>query len=150
MSRRVTDAEYVALAEFRFALREFLGFSEAAAAAAGLTPRQHQALLAIRAAPSGTPLSVGGLAARLQVRHHSAVGLLDRLATLGLARRRPGRRDRRQVFVTLTAAGERVLARLSAAHRDELRRLGPRLAAVLGIASNPGGAGGVSGAREVS
>jgi DNA-binding MarR family transcriptional regulator len=150
MKARVTDEEYVALAEFRFALREFLGFSEAAAAGAGLTPRQHQALLAIRAAPAGVPLSVGGLAQRLQVRPHSAVGLLDRLAVLGLVARRPGRRDRRQVFVTLTAAGERVLARLSVAHRDELRRLRPRLAAVLGMPSNPGRAGGVSGAREVS
>jgi DNA-binding MarR family transcriptional regulator len=123
----VTPAEYEALAEFRRALRSFLRFSEAAAEGVGLTPRQHQALLAIRAHAGGGPLSVGALAAELGVRHHSAVGLVDRLAALGLAARHPGTRDRRQVFVSLTAAGERLLGRLSSVHRDELRQLGPRL-----------------------
>jgi DNA-binding MarR family transcriptional regulator len=131
MPRRFSLAEYEALAEFRFALRDFLHWSEVAAAAVGLTPVQHQALLAIRGRPARAPLSVGGLADRLQVRHHSAVGLVDRLAALGLVARHPGRRDRRQVFVGLTPAGNRVLARLSAAHREELRRLGPRLRGVL-------------------
>jgi DNA-binding MarR family transcriptional regulator len=131
---RVTQAEYEALAEFRHALRQFLRFSEEAASAVGLTPRQHQALLAIRGAPGGAQPSVGDLARRLQVRHHSAVGLIDRLASLGLVRRRPNERDRRQVFVALTARGERLLARLSAAHREEIRHLRPRLEAVLEMA----------------
>ena len=131
---RLTQAEYEALAEFRHALRQFLRFSEEAAAAVGLTPRQHQALLAIRGAPGGAHPSVGDLARRLQVRHHSAVGLVDRLASLGLVRRLPSERDRRQVLVALTARGERLLARLSAAHREEIRHLGPRLQAVLEMA----------------
>jgi DNA-binding MarR family transcriptional regulator len=137
MSVRVTQAEYEALADFRFALREFQRFSETAAATVGLTPRQHQALLAIRGTRAGRPLSVGGLAESLKVRPHSAVGLVDRLAGMGLVARRHGRVDRRQVFVSLTAAGRRMLARLSAAHRAELRRLRPRLRAVLEAGSNP-------------
>ncbi|HEV7500172.1 MAG TPA: MarR family transcriptional regulator [Vicinamibacteria bacterium] len=150
MSVHVSQAEYEALAEFRSRLREFLRFSEEAAARVGLTPRQHQALLAIRGAAGGGPLSVGGLAESLQIRPHSAVGLVDRLAGLDLAARRPGREDRRQVFVSLTRKGSRLLARLSAAHRDELRRLGPRLRTVLETVSNPAPPAGVSGGREVS
>jgi DNA-binding MarR family transcriptional regulator len=130
-ARRIAQAEYEALAEFRFALRQFLYFSETAAAEAGLTPRQHQALLAIRGNPGGQPLGIGELARRLQLRHHSAVGLVDRLSSLGFVTRRPGAPDRRRVLVVLTPAGRRVLDRLTAAHRDELRRLGPRLGALL-------------------
>jgi DNA-binding MarR family transcriptional regulator len=131
VARRITQAEYEALADFRYALREFLHFSEEAAAAAGLTPRQHQALLAIRGHAGGRPLGIGDLATRLQLRHHSAVGLVDRLASLGFVVRRTGRPDRRRVLVVLTPAGRRVLDRLTAAHRDELRRLEPRLGALL-------------------
>jgi DNA-binding MarR family transcriptional regulator len=146
----VGTADYRALADFRYALRAFLHFSETAADAVGLTPRQHQALLAVRGAPDGPVLTVGALAERLQVRHHSAVGLVDRLAALGLVTRRPGRRDRRQVFVGLTVAGERVLARLSAAHREELRQVAPRLRALLDRLSNPPARGGISGGEEDS
>jgi DNA-binding MarR family transcriptional regulator len=128
---RIGQGEYEALADFRYALREFLGWSETAAAEAGLTPRQHQALLAIRGNAGGEPLGMGELARRLQLRHHSAVGLVDRLSSLGFVIRRTGRPDRRRVLVVLTPAGRRVLDRLTAAHRDELRRLGPRLGALL-------------------
>jgi DNA-binding MarR family transcriptional regulator len=134
---KVGQAEYEALADFRQAVREFLRFSETAAAEAGLTPRQHQALLAIRGAHGGAPLTVGELARKLYVRHHSAVGLVDRLAALGLVARRPGKPDRRRVLVALTAAGQRVLAGLSAAHREELRQLGPRLRAALEAVAVP-------------
>jgi DNA-binding MarR family transcriptional regulator len=134
---KVGQAEYEALADFRQAVREFLRFSETAAAEAGLTPRQHQALLAIRGAHGGAPLTVGELAGKLYVRHHSAVGLVDRLAALGLVARRPGKPDRRRVLVALTAAGQRVLAGLSAAHREELRQLGPRLRAALEAVAVP-------------
>jgi DNA-binding MarR family transcriptional regulator len=150
MSVRVSQAEYEALAEFRSRLREFLRFSEEAAAQVGLTARQHQALLAIRGTAGGGPLSVGGVAESLQIRHHSAVGLVDRLAGLDLVARRPGQKDRRQVFVSLTPKGRRLLARLSTAHRDELRRLGPRLRSVLEAVSNPARPAGISGDREVS
>jgi DNA-binding MarR family transcriptional regulator len=128
---RIGQDEYEALADFRYALREFLGFSETAAAEAGLTPRQHQALLAIRGNPGGQALGMGELARRLQLRHHSAVGLVDRLASLGFVVRQPGTPDRRRVLVVLTPGGRRVLDRLTAAHRDELQRLGPRLGALL-------------------
>jgi DNA-binding MarR family transcriptional regulator len=134
---KVSQAEYEALADFRQAVREFLRFSETAAAAAGLTPRQHQALLAIRGTHGGAPLSVGDLARRLYVRHHSAVGLVDRLVSLGFVTRRTGKPDRRRVLVTLTAAGRRVLDGLSAAHREELRQLGPRLRAALEAVAVP-------------
>ncbi len=124
---RVRPANYVALAAFRHALRHFLDFSAGAARAAGLTPQQHQALLAIKGFPGRDPATVGGLAERLCLRPHSAVGLVDRLARRGLLQRRPDRRDHRRVQVRLTARGEALLARLSAAHRDELRRVGPDL-----------------------
>src|SRR5579862_5258142 len=96
---KVTKAEYEALAGFRHALRLFLRFSEEAALAAGLTPQQHQALLAIQGFPERDYVTVGELAERLQVRHHSAVGLIDRLVTQGLAARRISETDRRQVYV---------------------------------------------------
>ena len=128
--RRVGQREYEALAAFRSALREFLAFSESAATSAGLTPRQHQALLAIRGSATGPP-SVGDLAQRLGLRHHSAVGLVDRLGALGLVRRVTSRPDRRRVQLVLTARGRRVLERLTGAHRAELRQVGPRLRSLL-------------------
>ena len=125
--RRTTAAEYQALASFRHTLRRFLEFSTAAARTAGLPPQQHQALLAIKGFPGRDPMSVGELATQLCVRPHSAVGFVDRLALRGLVRRVPARDDHRRVQVRLTARGEALLARLSAAHRDELRRIGPEL-----------------------
>ena len=128
---RLARADYETLASFRQALRRFLDFSAQAARAAGLSPQQHQALLAIKAGTGCGRLSIGALADRLQRRHHSAVGLLDRLAQAGLARRERSAGDRRLVHVHLTARGERLLASLSAAHRAELRRVGPELRALL-------------------
>jgi DNA-binding MarR family transcriptional regulator len=126
---RLTQTDYVMLADLRHALRQFAAFSEEAADAVGLTPAQHQALLAIRGAHE--PLSIGDLAGRLIIRHHSAVGLVDRLIEHGLVRRTTDTEDRRRVELSLTARGEAVLARLSVAHRDELTRLGPRIRALL-------------------
>ena len=123
----VTQAEYEALANFRRTLRQFLHFSELAAREAGVTPQQHQALLALRAAPDSELVTVGDLADTLQTCHHSAVGLVDRLASQGLVERRHGAADRRTVYVCLTPKGCDVLEALTAAHRAELRRLGPRL-----------------------
>ncbi|HTT56879.1 MAG TPA: MarR family winged helix-turn-helix transcriptional regulator [Opitutaceae bacterium] len=125
----LTRNEYETLAAFRHALRRFLAFSARAARTAGLSPQQHQALLAVKGA-GGRP-TVGALAAQLQRRHHSVVGLVDRLARRGLARRERSAADRRLVRVVLTARGERLLAGLSAAHRDELRRVGPGLRTLL-------------------
>ena len=141
-SRGVSQSDYETLAEFRAALREFLAFSETAAKAAGLTPRQHQALLAIKGGREGRAPAIGELARRLRVRHHSAVSLVDRLVALGLVRRRTATSDRRRVELGLTRLGERKLERLSAAHREELRQVAPRLEALLAsIKAGPIGRG---------
>ena len=123
----LTPAHYRLLAEWRYALRRFLRFSENAARAAGLTPQQHQAMLAIKGFPGRPGLTIGELAEYLQIRHHSAVGLADRLVREQYARRIPDRGDRRRVHLALTARGEAVLARLTAAHREQLRRVGPQM-----------------------
>src|SRR5689334_12791673 len=123
------DADYRGLAEFRRALRIFLAFSEKAAARAGLTPAQHQALLAIRGMPA--PVTVGTLAAWLGVRHHSCVGLVDRLVALGLVKKSTDPEDRRRVLLVLPPKASRKLEGLSAVHREELRRRAPALLAAL-------------------
>lgn len=130
MTRPVSDEQLRTLARFRAALRRFLRFSEEAARAAGLTPQQHQALLALRGGADG-PMTIGEIARELAVRHHSAVGMIDRLVAAGLVERIPSATDRRQVRVRLTEKGEATLVRLGGAHRDELRRIGPKLAALL-------------------
>jgi len=127
----LTLAEYRDLARFRFEIRRFLQFSEQAAHARGLESQQHQALLALKGLPEGTPASIGELAGRLLLKHHSAVGLVDRLEKAGLISRQPGTGDARQVLVRLTRSGETVLRRLSLAHREELQVSGPRLLAAL-------------------
>jgi DNA-binding MarR family transcriptional regulator len=129
--RPLAKADYEALAEFRFALRKFLDFSQGAAQAAGLTPQQHQALLAIKGYSGREEVTVSELAARLLLRHHSAVELIDRLERLGLIRRRSDPADQRRVLVSVTAKAERLLGSLSATHLEEIRRLGPYLAALL-------------------
>jgi DNA-binding MarR family transcriptional regulator len=123
--------EYEALAEFRHALRQFLHFSERAAEQAGLAPQQHQALLAIMGFPGREQVTIGELAERLQIRHHSAVGLVDRLVAQGLVTREHSAGDRRQVYVALSEHGLALLEQLSTAHREELRRLGPQWRALL-------------------
>ena len=127
---KVSPSEYETLASLRYALRQFLHFSEQAAVDAGLTPQQHQALLAIKGF-GGNRMTIGELAERLQLRPHSAVGLANRLVVQGLARRKRATADRRQVHLLLTARGETVLERLSATHKEQLRRIGPDLRMLL-------------------
>jgi DNA-binding MarR family transcriptional regulator len=122
--------DFEVLAAFRYAMRQFLRFSEQAARGQGLTPQQHQALLAVRAFPGGR-ITIGELAERLQVRHHSAVGMVDRLTALGLASRTPADDDRRKVYIVLSARGPKALDALANPHRDELKRLGPQLRTLL-------------------
>ena len=122
----ITQAEYQALANLRYALRKFLRFSEEAAVAAGLTPQQHQALLAIKGFGPAA-MTIGELAERLQLRHHSTVGLVNRLASQGLLKRKRAAADRRQVHLVLTTRGEAVLQKLSTSHKEELRRIGPEI-----------------------
>jgi DNA-binding MarR family transcriptional regulator len=120
-------AEYETLAAFRFTLRRFIAFSDRASAEVGLTQQQYQALLALRAHPGPDLLTISELAALLLVKHHSAVGLVDRLEKLALVRRAASAEDRRKVRLALTARGERVFGKLAVAHRAELRRIGPDL-----------------------
>ncbi len=127
----ITKEEYVALATFRFALREFQKFSEEAAHSVGLTPQQHQAMLTIKGFAGRDFVTIGELAERLQIRPHSAVGLVDRLAAQDLARRRHGEEDHRQVFIELTPHGLETLTALSAVHRQELFQVGPHLMELL-------------------
>lgn len=127
----LTKEDYELLAEFRYTLRKFLGFSEVAASEHGLTPHQYQALLAIQGHPGRTRVSIGELAERMQVAHHSAVGLVNRMEKLGLVRRAVAKEDRRRVEVGLTPKGLRILEKLYRVHRDELRAVGPRLIGLL-------------------
>lgn len=129
--RNLAPADYWRLAEFRYLLRRFLVFSEQAADHAGLTAQQHQALLAIKGHPGRDPVTVGELAGRLAVRHHSAVGLVDRLVAKALVVRRAAADDRRRILIELTPKADRLLARLSVAHRNELGRLAPLLRVLL-------------------
>jgi len=143
----VTTAEYRALAEFRYRLRRFARFSEEAASSVGVEPRQHQLLLAVRGLPAGLAPTVGTLAERLQLRHHSTVELIDRCEARGLVRRTPHGSDRRQVVIALTATGERILRRLSVSHRGELRAVGSELlAALTALVGGRGAKGGMRGA----
>lgn len=123
----ITKANYEALADFRFALRKFLAFSETAAKRAGLTVQQHQALLTIKGAPSEATVSIGQLSTRLLIRHNTAVELVDRLVEAGLVKRTRDKNDRRRARLELTTAAERLLESLSAAHMNELRSVRPVL-----------------------
>ena len=127
----ITQAEYETLAAFRRTLRQFLHFSETAARAAGIAPQQHQALLAIRGFPGPEPITIAELADHLQVRHHSAVGLADRLVKQKLVKRIRQAEDRRRIHLALTPHGSRVLENLSTLHKDQLRRLIPGLTTAL-------------------
>jgi DNA-binding MarR family transcriptional regulator len=124
----VTLADYQALARFRRALREFLHFSEQAARAAGMTPAQHQLLLAVKGTESGDPPTIGEVAEWLKLRHHSAVELVDRAVAADLLVRVTDPGDSRRQRLVLTAPGEEKLAHLSAAHRSELRRFKDEMA----------------------
>ncbi len=132
MTVELVDADYRRLLDFRDGLRRFLHWSEGQAAAAGLTPAQHQLLLAIRG--NTAPLdhdgpeapTIGDVADHLLLRHHSAVGLVDRTVAAGLVERAHDPVDNRVVRLRLTRLGKRRLASLAALHLEELDRLGVR------------------------
>jgi DNA-binding MarR family transcriptional regulator len=127
----MSDEDYQTLAAFRYALRQFLRFSEEVARRSGVTPQQYLAMIAVRGFPGRDRITIGEFAERLQIRHHSAVGLIDRMVAQGLMVRQPGGADRRQVFVTLTPRGVEVLDPLAALHRDQLQRIGSDLKQIL-------------------
>jgi DNA-binding MarR family transcriptional regulator len=119
-SKGLGQEDYQALGAFRDALRRFLRFSEAGAQSIGLTPQQHQALLAIRAWHGTEPMSVGQLAEKLLIKNHSAVGLVARLQERGLVTRETSPDDRRRVLLRLTPSAEDQLENIS---RNNLREL---------------------------
>lgn len=129
-SAHLDAGEYQQLASFRYALRRFLRFSEAAAEKVGLTAQHYQALLAVCATPGGR-VTINDLAQQLLIRHNSAVGLVDRLSDQGLVAREPSPEDGRKVHLRLTAKGDRILEKLAEVHREELRRIGPQLEGLL-------------------
>ena len=121
-SRRLKTDEYRALGAFRHALREFLAFSEAGSRALGLTPQQHQALLAVRAHVGPEPMSIGELAECLLIKNHSAVGLVARLMDRGLLIRAPSTFDRRRVVLSLTPEAVEMVETISRNNLGELNR----------------------------
>ena len=133
----VQPVDYEALARFRYQLRRFLSFSEAAAQKAGLTPQQHQALLAIKGFSGPDPISVGELAQFLLIRHHTTVELIDRMTKLGLLKRVVDGADSRRVLLKLTTKGELKLRTLSRIHFEELRSASPALAKILKTFQRP-------------
>ena len=137
-NQEISLTEYQALAEFRYQLRCFLRFSEQVAREMGLEPQQHQLLLALKGLPEGRNATVGDLAERLQLRHHSTVELIDRLAERGLIERSRDEADQRRVLINLTPYGEEVLKKLSVLHRTELQSTGPALVRALNELINGG------------
>ncbi|MFE9104093.1 MarR family winged helix-turn-helix transcriptional regulator [Actinomadura geliboluensis] len=125
--QQLSQEEFTALLAFRTGLRRYLRWSEEAARAAGLTPAQHQLLLAVKGHAAARPPTIGELADYLLLRHHSAVELINRAEHGGLVVRERDPDDNRVMRVRLTGAAERVLAELTRVHLAELRDLAPIL-----------------------
>jgi DNA-binding MarR family transcriptional regulator len=124
---KISSSDYRALAAFRYEIRKFLAFSEQAARDAGIEPQQHQLLLAVRGLPEGTRPTIGAIAERLCVKHHTAVALVDKLEGSGLIARERSTEDRREVLLRLTPEGDAVLRALSSLHRQQLQSAGPEV-----------------------
>ncbi|MGZ8426937.1 MAG: MarR family winged helix-turn-helix transcriptional regulator [Candidatus Binatia bacterium] len=123
--------DFKAMAELRYQIRRFLRFSETAARQAGIEPQQHQLLLAVKGLPKTLKPTIGVLAERMQLQHHSTVELVDRLADRGFLLRLRASDDRRQVLVKLTRDGEEFLKKLSLHHLQELQSSGPKFVKIL-------------------
>jgi DNA-binding MarR family transcriptional regulator len=129
--KKLTLSDYQALAEFRYQIRRFLHFSEQVIKQAGLERGQYQLMLAIKGMPADVRPRISELANRMQIRHHSAVELVNRLEGRGFVRRARAEDDRREVLLALTPKGEKVLGELAMHHHEELRTSGPDLATAL-------------------
>jgi DNA-binding MarR family transcriptional regulator len=123
--------DFKSMAELRYQIRRFLRFSENVARQAGIEPQQHQLLLAVRGLPDNLKPTVGVLAERMQLQHHSTVELIDRLVDRGFLSRLRATDDRRQVLVKLTHDGEEFLKTLSLHHLQELQSAGPTFVKIL-------------------
>jgi DNA-binding MarR family transcriptional regulator len=119
------------MAELRYQIRRFLRFSENAARQAGIEPQQHQLLMAVKGLPTGLKPTIGALAERMQLQHHSTVELIDRLVDRGFLCRLRATDDRRQVLIKLTHNGEEFLQKLALHHLHELQSVGPTFVKVL-------------------
>lgn len=124
----LNQAEYTALAEFRYQIRRYLRFMEERAREAGQNPQQYQLVLALKGLPKGIEPTIGALAERLQLNHNSMVELVDRCENRGLLQRTRSDGDRRQVELAITPEGDAFLRNLATAGREELRTVGPILA----------------------
>ena len=124
-------SDYQALAEFRFQIRRFVHFSEEVVKRSGLERGQYQLMLAIKGMPPGVRPRIRELATRMQIRHHSAVELVNRLESRGLVQRNRAQDDKREVLLALTGKGERILRELALHHRDQLRSAVPELVSAL-------------------
>ncbi len=131
MAEQLAASDYRALAELRYQIRRFLHFSEEAAHSVGLEARQHQLMLAIKGLPSGARPIIGTVAERMQIQHHSAVELVNRLVRGGYVVKKRCDGDHREVLLSLTARGEKVLRDLSLQHHAELGTRGPELVQAL-------------------
>lgn len=129
--KKLSLADYRALAEFRYQIRDFLAFSDKAVQGAGLERGQYQLMLAIKGIPEGMRPRIRNLANRLRVQHNSAVELINRLEAGGYVTRARAEDDRREVLLALTPKGERVLAELALHHHEELQSAAPQLVATL-------------------
>ena len=127
----LTSSDYRSLAAFRYEIRKFLAFSELVARTAGIEPQQHQLLLAVRGLPESARPTIRTIAERLCVQHHTTVALADKLEARGLLVRERSARDRREVLLRLTPAGDAILRRLSALHRKQLGTAAPAMVAAL-------------------
>ncbi len=127
----ISQDDYKALAEFRYQIRRFLHFSEQLARKAGIEPQHHQLLLTLKGMPEHKQPTIGELAERLQLQHHSTVELIDRLVERGFVERHKDEVDQRRVLIYLTPVGDAILQELSLLHRNELRMTGPALAEAL-------------------
>jgi DNA-binding MarR family transcriptional regulator len=137
--KKLTLSDYQALAEFRYQIRRFLHFSEQVVKKAGLERGQYQLMLAIKGMPTGIRPRIRELATRMQIRHHSAVELVNRLEAGGFVHRARAQDDRREVLLALTPKGEKVLSELALHHHDELRSAGPDLVTTLRRIMREGG-----------
>ena len=127
----IKDKDYFVLASFRRELRNFLNFSEQAAQNRGLTPKQHQAILAIRGFEDANGVTVGDLAEYLHLKHHTAVERVDRLVRAKLVVRKTDGEDRRRVLLNLTGKANAALKGLSGIHMAEIRRNAPGMIKLL-------------------